>query len=157
MCDFSLQNGKSRPATVGDKLTTRDFFAGARGFAAPEDANTAVCVLPGKGTCICETVSCRPRDLLGWKVRTVNHTTAIFSKSISTTHTLITHHNALEFPDGQVALLTDRSKGRKRRCFSFRRNLLQRPNHSPGTGSAHLICGMEKFLRPPSRWRRPLF
>ena len=48
MCDYSLQNVKSRPARVGDQLRTRDFFAGTRGFAAPEDANTAVCVLPGR-------------------------------------------------------------------------------------------------------------
>ena len=47
MCDYSLQNVKSRPARVGDQLRTRDFFAGTRGFSAPEDANTAVCVLPG--------------------------------------------------------------------------------------------------------------
>jgi hypothetical protein len=45
---LSLQNGKSRPARVGDKLTTRDFFAGTRGFAAPEDASMGVCVLPGR-------------------------------------------------------------------------------------------------------------
>ena len=25
MCDYSLQNVRSRPAKVGDKLTTRDF------------------------------------------------------------------------------------------------------------------------------------
>ena len=29
------------------KLTTRDFGTGTRGFAASEDANMAVCVLPG--------------------------------------------------------------------------------------------------------------
>ena len=28
-------------------LTTRDFGTGTRGFAASEDANVAVCVLPG--------------------------------------------------------------------------------------------------------------
>jgi hypothetical protein len=47
MCDYSLRTVRSRPARVGDKLTTRDFATGTRGFAAPEDANTAVCVLPG--------------------------------------------------------------------------------------------------------------
>jgi hypothetical protein len=47
MCDYSLQNVKSRPAKVGDKLTTHNFYTGTCGFAAPEDANTAVCVLPG--------------------------------------------------------------------------------------------------------------
>ena len=47
MCDYSLHNVKSRPAKVGDKLTTRNFNTGTRGFAAPEDAGMAVCVLPG--------------------------------------------------------------------------------------------------------------
>ena len=47
MCDYSLQNVRSRPAKVGDKLTTRDFGTRTRGFAAAEDAGVAVCVLPG--------------------------------------------------------------------------------------------------------------
>jgi hypothetical protein len=47
MCDYSLHSIKSRPAKVGDKLRTRDFRTGTRGFAAPEDANVAVCVRPG--------------------------------------------------------------------------------------------------------------
>ena len=47
MCDYSLQHTMSRPAKVGDKLTTRDFGTGTRGFAAAEDAAVAVCVLPG--------------------------------------------------------------------------------------------------------------
>ena len=37
MCDFSLQSTQSRPAKIGDKLTTRNFGTGTRGFAAPED------------------------------------------------------------------------------------------------------------------------
>ena len=32
MCDYSLHNVKSRPARVGDKLTTRTFGTGTRGF-----------------------------------------------------------------------------------------------------------------------------
>jgi hypothetical protein len=49
MCDSSLHHAKSRPAKVGDKLTTRDFGLGTRGFCAPEDARMAVCVIPGNG------------------------------------------------------------------------------------------------------------
>ena len=37
MCDYSLQNVRSRPAKVGDKLTTRHFGTVTRGFAAAED------------------------------------------------------------------------------------------------------------------------
>jgi hypothetical protein len=105
MCDYSLHNVKSRPAKVGDKLTTHHFNTGTRGFAAPEDANTAVCVLPGTELAFAKEVSCRPRSLLGWKASTVNHTTAIF-RQINKDDPR-THHDALEFPDGQIVLLTD--------------------------------------------------
>src|SRR6202451_2027973 len=47
MCDFSLQNVRSRPAKVGDKLVTRDFGTGTRGFSASDDPGMAVCILPG--------------------------------------------------------------------------------------------------------------
>jgi hypothetical protein len=105
MCDYSLHSVKSRPAKVGDKLTTRNFNTGTRGFAAPEDANTAVCVLPGTELAFARAVSCRPRGLLGWKACTVKQTTAIF-RQINKDN-LHTNHDALEFPDGQIVLLTD--------------------------------------------------
>jgi hypothetical protein len=35
MCDYSLHTAKSRPARVGDRLVTRNFNTGTRGFAAP--------------------------------------------------------------------------------------------------------------------------
>jgi hypothetical protein len=47
MCDFSLHAVRSRPAKVGDKLTTRLFHMGTTGFCAPEDERMAVCLLPG--------------------------------------------------------------------------------------------------------------
>src|SRR6202012_5891447 len=47
MCDFSLQSVRSRPAQVGDKLVTRDFGTGTRGFSASDDPGMAVCILPG--------------------------------------------------------------------------------------------------------------
>ena|SRR5256884_8498799 len=96
---------KSCPAKVGDKLRTHDFNTGTKGFAAPEDANTAVCVLPGTELAFARKVSCRPRGVFGWKASTVNHTTAIFRQiNKDNPHT---HHDALEFPDGQIVLLTD--------------------------------------------------
>jgi hypothetical protein len=111
MCDYSLHNVKSRPAKVGDKLTTHNFNAGTRGFAAPEDANTAVCVLPGTELAFARAVSCQPRGLFGWKAETINHTTAIFRQiNKDNPHT---HHDALEFPDGQTVRLTDLFEGQE--------------------------------------------
>ena len=111
MCDYSLQTVRSRPAKVGEKLKTRHFNTGTIGFAAPEDCNTAVCVLPGTELAFAKAVSCRPHGLLGWKSRTLNHTTAIFRQINK--HNPYTHHDALEFPDGQVALLTDLFEGQE--------------------------------------------
>ena len=111
MCDYSLQHVKSRSAKVGETLRTRHFNSGTIGFAAPEDANTAVCVVPGTELAFANAVSCRPRGLLGWKSRIVNHTTAIF-RQINKDNPYA-HHDALEFPDGEVALLTDLLEGQE--------------------------------------------
>ena len=47
--------------------------------------------------------------MFGWKVKTIEHTTAIFRQiNKSQPHT---HHDALEFPDGHIELLTDLSEG----------------------------------------------
>ena len=111
MCDYSLQNVKSRPAKVGEKLTTRHFNTGTSGFAAPEDANTAVCVLPGTELAFATPVRCSGRGLFAWKPRVVNHTTAIF-RQVNKDNPR-THHDALEFPDGQMVLLTDLWEGQE--------------------------------------------
>jgi hypothetical protein len=105
MCDYSLHSVKSRPAKVGDELTTRDFGTGTRGFAAPEDTSVAVCVLPGTELAFAKPVSYRPRRLFDWTAGAGNQTTAIF-RQINKGN-MYTHHDALEFPDGQVVLLTD--------------------------------------------------
>ena len=47
MCDFSLHAVRSRPAKVGDKLTTRMFTSGTTGFCARKDNGMALCLLPG--------------------------------------------------------------------------------------------------------------
>jgi hypothetical protein len=56
MCDYSLHNVTTRPAKVGDRLTTRDFGTGTHGFAASEDASVAVCLLPGSELSFAEEV-----------------------------------------------------------------------------------------------------
>jgi hypothetical protein len=102
---------KSRPAKVGEKLTAHDFNTGTRGFVAPEDANTAVCVLPGTELAFAAPVRHNQRGPFAWKANVVAHTTAIFRQiNKDKPHT---HHDALEFPDGQIVLLTDLFKGQQ--------------------------------------------
>ena len=99
MCDYSLQNVKSRAAQVGDKLTTRNFGTGTGGFAAPEDSTTAVCLLPGTELAFCEPVA-----IGGLYPKTISHKTAIF-RQVDKEHPS-KRHDALEFPDGETILLT---------------------------------------------------
>jgi hypothetical protein len=107
MCDFSLHHVKSRPAKVGDKLTSRDFGTGTRGFAASEDASVAVCVLPGTELSFAEEVRCITS--WPWKRTVIGHKTAIFRQVNRDKRAA--HHDALEFPDGQTVLLTFLTEG----------------------------------------------
>ena len=112
MCDYSLHNVKTRPAKVGDKLTTRNFGTGTRGFAASEDPSMAVCVLPGTELSFAAEVACVSIGLLPWrKSKVTNYRTAIFRQVNKDYRT--THHDALEFPNGQIVLLTHLNEGQK--------------------------------------------
>lgn len=108
MCDYSLHSVESRPAKVGDKLTTRDFGTGTRGFAASENVRMAVCLVPGTELSFAEDVRCTP-TLFAWRGKRIKHRTAIF-RHINKEE-ISTHHDTLEFPDGQMVLLTSLCEG----------------------------------------------
>lgn len=107
MCDYSLHTVKSRPAKVGDKLTTRNFGTGTRGFAASEDVSVAVCVLPGTELSFADEA--RRLTPWPWSKSMVGHKTAIF-RQVNPDDPR-THHDAVEFPDGQIVLLTSLPQG----------------------------------------------
>ena len=111
MCDYSLHSIKSRPAKIGDKLTTRDFGTGTRGFAASEDASVAVCVLPGTELAFGHEVKRSATRLWPWHDNPIGYTTAIFRQVNK--DRVATHHDALEFPDGQIVLLTCLCEGQQ--------------------------------------------
>ena len=111
MCDYSLHSVRSRPAKVGDKLTTHDFGTDTRGFAAPEDMNVAVCVLPGTELSFADEVRCLPTGLIAWRDKVIKHKTAIFRQINK--DKIAAHHDALEFPDGCIALLTRLREGQQ--------------------------------------------
>jgi hypothetical protein len=96
---------KSRPAAVGDKLRTSNFGTGTRGFAAPNDPSTAVCVLPGTELAFASEIC-----VYGASGPT-KHNTAIF-RQINKEQPHM-HHDALELPDGQTLLLTFLCEGQE--------------------------------------------
>ena len=111
MCDYSLQSIKSRPAKVGDRLMTRDFGTGTRGFAALEDVTLAVCVLAGTELAFAHKVERLPTKLWPWWHDAIEDKTAIF-RQINKSK-LAAHHDALEFPDGRIVLLTSLKEGQQ--------------------------------------------
>jgi hypothetical protein len=99
-----LSQVRSRPAQVADKLMTHDFGTGTRGFCAAEDSGVAVCVLPGTELSFAEDIKMLSMGLFPWREKTLGHRTAIFRQINK--NKAAAHHDALEFPDGRVMLLT---------------------------------------------------
>jgi len=50
-----------------------------------------------------------PAGLFSWNAKTVNHRTAIFRQINK--DKMVAHHDALEFPDGQIVVLTQLCEG----------------------------------------------
>ena len=111
MCDFSLHAVRSRPAKVGDKLTTRMFSLGTRGFSAPEDYGMAVCLLPGTELSFADEVRRWSKWPCSWDDTMISYKTAIFRQINK--HERATHHDALEFPNGEIVLLTTLVEGQQ--------------------------------------------
>ncbi len=112
MCDYSLHSVRSRPARVADKLITHDFGTGTCGFAVPEDHSIAVCVLPGTELGFARPVRIVDRRFFtSCMIETLAHATAIFRQVNKNEPGK--HHDALEFPDGRVVLLTALDSGQQ--------------------------------------------
>jgi hypothetical protein len=56
-------------------------------------------------------VTCQPIGIFGWRDKVIRHKTAIFRQIDK--EKVATHHDALEFPDGQIVLLTSLSEGQQ--------------------------------------------
>ena len=109
MCDYSLHGVKSRAAKVGDILTTRKFSNSTGGFSAPEDMSMAVCLLPGTELAFVDEV--RRVRVWPWSRSVIGHKTAIFRQINKEVRN--THHDAVEFPNGNIVLLTFLREGQK--------------------------------------------
>jgi hypothetical protein len=140
MCDYSLHNVATRPARIEDKLVTTKFSNSiTRGFAAIGEPHVAVCLLPGTEIAFDDNVECEPMFGIGiLPNKKIGQRLARF-RQINMQNAMI-HHDALEFPDGQVVLLT-------RLCEGQRATVLQLPigAHPEAAGEA-----VRREVREPS-------
>jgi hypothetical protein len=122
MCDYSLHGVLNRPARIGDKLLSTNFANSfTRGFTAVEDSKVAVCLRPGTELAFDENVEFDhvfrrviPRFGFGKTGQRVARFRQINMERADT------HHDALEFPDGKIVLVT-------RLCPGQRATVLQLP------------------------------
>jgi hypothetical protein len=123
MCDYSLHDVTSRPAKVGDKLVSTQFpNAITRGFSDPSQPRVAVCLLPGTELAFETEVEC-DASFRFLPTRKSTHKVARFRQV--NLNRPAAHHDALEFPDGKIVLVTDLCEGQQA-------TVLQLP--STGTG-----------------------
>ena len=111
MCDYSLHNVTSRPAKLEDKLVSTTFQNSiTRGFAAVREPNVAVCLLPGTEVAFENEVQCKR----GWgflPARKFADKVARFRQIDM--HEPHMHHDALEFPDGQIVRVNNLREGQR--------------------------------------------
>jgi hypothetical protein len=118
MCDYSLQHVANRAAKVGDKLVSTQFVNTiTRGFTAVGEPNVAVCLLPGTELVFDRDVEC-DRVVEFFPSKKLRESMARF-RQINLDNPW-EHHDALEFPSGQMVLLT-------RLCAGQRATVLQLP------------------------------
>jgi hypothetical protein len=141
MCDYSLHPVASRPAKIEDKLVTTKFNNSiTRGFSAIGKPNVAVCLLPGTEIAFDDNVEREPLFGIGLLPnKKIGQRLARF-RQVNMDNP-VAHHDALEFPDGQVVLLT-------RLCEGQRATVLQLP---PGAHAATVEgAAVEPQLRESS-------
>jgi hypothetical protein len=108
MCDYSLHVVSSRPAESAETIVTSD-FAGTktRGFASPADPTTAVCLRPGT-----EVVFERKAYADGLLFRRAIGERLARFRQIDL-NKAAQHHDALEFANGTIVLVTDLVVGQR--------------------------------------------
>jgi hypothetical protein len=113
MCDYSLRHVANRPAKIEDKLVATKFHNSiTRGFAAVGQPNVAVCLLPGTEIAFDECVECEPSFGIGiLPNKKIGQRLARF-RQVNMDNP-VAHHDALEFPDGQVVLVTRLCDGQR--------------------------------------------
>jgi hypothetical protein len=121
MCDYSLHAVDSRPARVGDELVTTKFDNTlTRGFCAVGEPNVAVCLLPGTELAFTKDAEIEhpfARLMPRFGFGKLGETVARFRKVDRERRD--THHDALEFASGKIALVTRLRPGQRVRVLQL--------------------------------------
>src|SRR3979411_2063946 len=107
MCDYSLHAVATRPAEVAETLVSTNFSTGTHGFASPDDPKVAVCLRPGTEIAFeneVQTGGMMFRKSVGDRLARFRQID--LNKAYQ-------HHDALEFSNGTIVLVTDLTAGQR--------------------------------------------
>jgi hypothetical protein len=128
MCDYSLHFVASRPARVGETLIATDFARSiTRGFAAAEEPDVAVCLLPGTEIAFDADVQYDRAFSLFGRAHLAQRVARFRQVNMDDPNV---HHDALEFPGGQIVLVTRLTPGQRATVLQL-----------PATGHDHELDG----------------
>ncbi len=129
MCDYSLHHVASTPAKVDDRLVATVFsMTSTRGFCAEGKPGVAVCLLPGTELAFDAEVECD--RALGFLPSRKIHATVARFRQVDVDEPYA-HHDALEFPDGQIVLVTHLKPGQRATVLQLPAEPVERRETAP--------------------------
>jgi hypothetical protein len=119
MCDYSLHAVATRPAEVAETLVSTNFSTGTRGFASPDDPKVAVCLRPGTEIAFENDVQ---TDGLMLRKNIGDRLARFRQINTDRPHQ---HHDALEFSNGAIVLVTDLAAGQRATVLQLPASLIE--------------------------------
>jgi hypothetical protein len=134
MCDYSLHAVATRPAEIGETLVSTKFRSTTtRGFAGLDNPEVAVCLRPGTEIAFDSDVQ---TDGMVFR-RNIGDRLARF-RQIDLERPA-QHHDALEFSNGTIVLLTDLVSGQRAKVLQLPANPLAEKREAPEAAVRHDI------------------
>jgi hypothetical protein len=132
MCDYSLHAVATRPAEVGETLVSTKFRSTTtRGFACQDNPEVAVCLRPGTEIAFDSDVQ---TDGMVFR-RNIGDRLARFRQL--DLDRPAQHHDALEFSNGAIVLLTDLVPGQRATVLQLPANPVSEKHSASEAGIRH--------------------
>jgi hypothetical protein len=137
MCDYSLHAVATRPAEVAETLvSTRFQSTTTRGFASPDNLQVAVCLRPGTEIAFendVQTDGVMFRKNIGARLARFRQIAL---------NQPARHHDALEFSNGAVVLVTDLTVGQRATVLQLPASPIEEKTETPQPTARYETAGV---------------
>ena len=137
MCDYSLHAVATRPAEVAETLvSTRFQSTTTRGFASPDNLQVAVCLRPGTEIAFendVQTDGVMFRKNIGARLARFRQIAL---------NQPARHHDALEFSNGAIVLVTDLTVGQRATVLQLPASSIEEKTETPQPAARYETAGV---------------